>query len=109
MVHLLYYMDSLHLFSFFNKIFFIMLHLSTFLFLLLSCQNNNIGNKIENSISYEIQELRLDSPEPGTYNPRDKRGADNSYILSTLRNAGVPRIVTPSSPNRFLIQRSSKF
>ena len=56
-------MDSLHLFSFFNKIFFIMLHLSTFLFLLLSCQNNNIGNKIENSISYEIQELILYSPK----------------------------------------------
>ena len=95
-------MDSLHLFSFFNKIFFIMLHLSTFLFLLLSCQNNNIGNKIENSISYEIQELRLDSPKAEKNRQLITKKIDTTHkylsnVQSKIYNAFIQSMISKNN------------
>lgn len=35
---------------------------------------------------------RLGHPEPATYNPSDTHSLNDSYILSTMKNAGVKRI-----------------
>ena len=102
MVHLLYIMDFIHLFSFFNKKIFNMLYLNTVFLLLLSCQNRTLDNKIEKSISYEIQELSIDSPrlEASSLHITKKIDTTHKYlsnVQSKIYNAFIQSMISKNN------------
>jgi len=57
-----------------------------------------------------------EKPEPGTYHPSDMHSIDQSYLVSTIKNPGIKRMVTikESSQNhnnnpRFFTKRTCKY
>lgn len=62
----------------------------------------------------DVLKHTTEKPEPGTYHPSDVHSIDQSYLVSTIKNPGIKRMVTikESSQNhnnnpRFFTKRTS--
>lgn len=42
----------------------------------------------------DVLKHTTEKPEPGTYNPTDTHSVDQSYLISTIKNPGIKRMVT---------------